>query len=105
MIAPCTDTEPEPVRESVRAPKSLLTLFAVFNFEEFGDNLRALATDGVGSKLQIASMMGHWSGVGIDCMAMNVNDLLCVGAEPIAFVDYIAVPKKVMLHQISNYVY
>ena len=38
-------------------------------------------------------MMGHWSGVGIDCMAMNVNDLLCVGAEPIAFVDYIAVPK------------
>ena len=60
---------------------------------EFGDNLLALATDGVGSKLQIASMMGHWDGVGIDCMAMNVNDLLCVGAEPIAFVDYIAVPK------------
>jgi len=60
---------------------------------EFGDNLLALATDGVGSKLQIASMMNHWSGVGIDCMAMNVNDLLCVGAEAIAFVDYIAVPK------------
>jgi len=60
---------------------------------EFGDNLLAMATDGVGSKLQIASMMNHWSGVGIDCMAMNVNDLLCVGAEPIAFVDYIAVPK------------
>ena len=60
---------------------------------EFGDSLLALATDGVGSKLQIASIMGHWSGVGIDCMAMNVNDLLCVGAEPIAFVDYIAVPK------------
>ena len=60
---------------------------------EFGDNLLAMATDGVGSKLQIASMMGHWSGVGIDCMAMNVNDLLCVGAEAIAFVDYIAVPK------------
>jgi phosphoribosylformylglycinamidine cyclo-ligase len=60
---------------------------------EFGDNLLALATDGVGSKLQIASIMGDYSGVGIDCMAMNVNDLLCVGAEPIAFVDYIAVPK------------
>ena len=60
---------------------------------EFGDNLLAMATDGVGSKLQIASMMNHWSGVGIDCMAMNVNDLLCVGAEAIAFVDYIAVPK------------
>tara|TARA_Y100001954_G_scaffold88525_1_gene96962 strand:+ start:5599 stop:6720 length:1122 start_codon:yes stop_codon:yes gene_type:complete len=60
---------------------------------EFGDHLLALATDGVGSKLQIASALNQWSGVGIDCMAMNVNDLLCVGAEPIAFVDYVAVPK------------
>ena len=60
---------------------------------EFGDHLLALATDGVGSKLQIAAMLNQWSGVGIDCMAMNVNDLLCVGAEPIAFVDYVAVPK------------
>mgnify|MGYP001345212687 CR=1 FL=1 len=60
---------------------------------EFGDNLLALATDGVGSKLQIAGQLGEWHGVGIDCMAMNVNDLLCVGAEPIAFVDYIATPK------------
>ena len=60
---------------------------------EFGDNYLALATDGVGSKLQIASKLNQWQGVGIDCMAMNVNDLLCVGAEPIAFVDYIAVPK------------
>lgn len=60
---------------------------------EFGDSLLALATDGVGSKLQIASLLNQWGGVGIDCMAMNVNDLLCVGAEPIAFVDYVAVPK------------
>ena len=60
---------------------------------EFGDNYLALATDGVGSKLSIATKLNQWAGVGIDCMAMNVNDLLCVGAEPIAFVDYIAVPK------------
>ena len=60
---------------------------------EFGENLLALATDGVGSKLQIATLLEQWGGVGIDCMAMNVNDLLCVGAEPIAFVDYAAVPK------------
>ena len=60
---------------------------------EFGEHLLALATDGVGSKLQIASSLERWEGVGIDCMAMNVNDLLCVGAEPIAFVDYIAVPQ------------
>jgi len=60
---------------------------------EFGDNLLALATDGVGSKLQLATALGEYGGVGIDCMAMNVNDLICVGAEPIAFVDYIATPK------------
>ncbi len=60
---------------------------------EFGDHLLALATDGVGSKLQLASHLNAWGGVGVDCMAMNVNDLLCVGAEPLAFVDYIAVPK------------
>ena len=60
---------------------------------EFGDHLLAMATDGVGSKLQIATAVNQWESVGIDCMAMNVNDLLCVGAEPIAFVDYIAVPK------------
>ena len=60
---------------------------------EFGDRWLALATDGVGSKLQIANELGRLQGVGHDCVAMNVNDLLCVGAEPIAFVDYIATPK------------
>ena len=60
---------------------------------EFGDSRLALATDGVGSKLQIANQMGRLEGVGIDCIAMNVNDLICVGAEPVAFVDYIATPK------------
>ena len=60
---------------------------------EFGDSCLALATDGVGSKLQIATEMGELGGVGVDCIAMNVNDLICVGAEPLAFVDYIAVPE------------
>ncbi len=60
---------------------------------EFGDSRLALATDGVGSKLQVANQLGRYEGVGIDCVAMNVNDLLCVGAEPLAFVDYIAVPE------------
>ena len=59
---------------------------------EFDDKWLAMATDGVGSKLQIANTLGRYQGVGIDCVAMNVNDLLCVGAEPIGFVDYIAVP-------------
>jgi phosphoribosylformylglycinamidine cyclo-ligase len=60
---------------------------------EFGESCLALATDGVGSKLQLANQLGRYQGVGIDCVAMNVNDLLCVGAEPLAFVDYIAVPE------------
>jgi len=60
---------------------------------EFGDSCLVMATDGVGSKLQIANELGRLEGVGIDCVAMNVNDLICVGAEPLAFVDYIAVPE------------
>ena len=60
---------------------------------EFGDELLAMCTDGVGSKLMLASELDQWESVPIDCMAMNVNDLLCIGAEPIAFVDYIATPK------------
>lgn len=53
----------------------------------------AMATDGVGTKLLVAQMMGKYDTVGIDCVAMNVNDLICVGAEPIAMLDYIAVEK------------
>lgn len=61
---------------------------------EFGDNaLLAMCTDGVGSKMQLAAELGRYDTVGIDVVAMNVNDLLCVGAEPLAFVDYIAAPK------------
>jgi len=51
----------------------------------------ALCTDGVGSKLILAEQLGRLDTVGIDCVAMNVNDVICVGAEPVAMVDYIAV--------------
>jgi len=50
-----------------------------------------LCTDGVGSKLLVAEMLGKYDTVGIDCIAMNVNDLICIGAEPIAMVDYVGV--------------
>lgn len=50
-----------------------------------------LTTDSVGTKLFIANEMRKWDTVGIDCVAANVNDMLCLGAEPIAFVDYIAI--------------
>jgi phosphoribosylformylglycinamidine cyclo-ligase len=51
----------------------------------------ALSTDGVGSKVILAEQMRRFDTVGIDCIAMNVNDVICVGAEPIAVLDYIAV--------------
>ena len=53
----------------------------------------AITTDGIGSKAIIASMLGKYDSVGIDCVAMNVNDVLCVGATPVSMVDYIAIEK------------
>lgn len=52
--------------------------------------LLAMHVDGVGTKTLIAEKLGNYTTIGIDCVAMNVNDLICVGAEPIALVDYIA---------------
>jgi phosphoribosylformylglycinamidine cyclo-ligase len=53
----------------------------------------ALGTDGVGSKLIVAEQAGRYDTVGIDCVAMNVNDVVCVGAQPIAVLDYLAVER------------
>lgn len=58
---------------------------------DFGEWALTLNTDGVGTKLLVARDVGKWDTVGIDCVAMNVNDALCVGAEPLAVVDYLAV--------------
>lgn len=60
---------------------------------DFGSRAIAMSTDGVGSKILIANLMNKFDTVGIDCIAMVVNDILCVGAEPIAMVDYLAVEK------------
>ncbi len=60
---------------------------------DFGKLALTLCTDGVGTKLLVADAMKKWDTVGIDCIAMNVNDTICVGSEPIAFVDYIAIDK------------
>lgn len=62
-----------------------------------------LCTDGVGSKVEIATALRKWDTVGIDCVAMNVNDCICVGAEPLAFVDYLAVqdPEPELARQVG----
>lgn len=64
----------------------------------------ALSTDGVGTKILVAQMMQKYDTVGIDCVAMNANDVLCVGARPIAFLDYIAVQeaKPTLLDQLMH---
>ncbi|RMF93052.1 MAG: phosphoribosylformylglycinamidine cyclo-ligase [Nitrospinota bacterium] len=51
----------------------------------------AIATDGVGTKILLAQMLGMYDTIGIDAIAMNVNDVLCVGATPVSVVDYLAV--------------
>lgn len=60
---------------------------------EFGEHALALTTDGVGTKAEVAAQLNRWETIGIDCVAMNVNDIICVGAEPIAMVDYIVLPQ------------
>jgi len=53
----------------------------------------AISTDGVGTKILVAQDLGKYDTIGIDCVAMNANDIICVGARPISMVDYIAVQR------------
>ncbi len=68
------------------------------------DKYLVVTVDGVGSKVLIAEMLEKFDTVGIDCIAMNVNDLICVGAEPLVFVDYYAIeqPDSIMANQIAR---
>jgi phosphoribosylformylglycinamidine cyclo-ligase len=84
------------IGESEAATAALLG--AVESFEgdyaglvDIGDRYLALATDGVGTKLLVSEAIDDYSTIGIDCVAMNVNDLVAQGVEPVAFVDYLAV--------------
>ena len=69
-----------------------------------GSQLLALHSDGVGTKVLVAQLMNRFDTVGIDCVAMNVNDVICVGAQPVGFIDYVALrqPNERLLEEIAK---
>jgi phosphoribosylformylglycinamidine cyclo-ligase len=87
----------ERIKQTWPAPGSLgavkLDIGYFANVIDIGGIGLAICTDGVGSKSIIAHMMNRYDTIGIDCVAMNVNDAICVGARPVSMVDYIAIEK------------
>ena len=72
-----------------------------FNEKLFKRNYRepvlVACADGVGTKIKLAARLGVYNTVGIDCVAMNINDLIVQGAEPLFFLDYLGVHRKLPL--------
>ncbi|TFH11003.1 MAG: phosphoribosylformylglycinamidine cyclo-ligase [Candidatus Thorarchaeota archaeon] len=101
LVAKGLDTLGKYVRESFKYGEVMQDYGHYANTVKVSKDLcLAMSTDGVGSKVLVAEMTGKYDTIGEDCVAMNVNDLICIGATPVGFVDYLAsekpLPEKII---------
>jgi phosphoribosylformylglycinamidine cyclo-ligase len=83
---------PFPPRKGGKGVGGFASLFDLSAAGRYAHPVLVTCTDGVGSKLKIAQLTGRFDTVGIDLVAMSVNDLVCTGGEPLCFLDYLAMP-------------
>ncbi len=92
-VRPGVIPPPFPPRKGGKGVGGFASLFDLSAAGKYTNPVIVTCTDGVGSKLKIAQMVGKFDTVGIDLVAMSVNDLICTGGEPLCFLDYLAMPK------------
>jgi phosphoribosylformylglycinamidine cyclo-ligase len=84
---------PFPPRKGGKGVGGFASLFDLSASGKYTQPVMVTCTDGVGSKLKVACAVGKFDTVGIDLVAMSVNDLICTGGEPLCFLDYLAMHK------------